>query len=169
MRRIARRNITRGLGKLMTCLIWGSGALAGAWTLSMGFVMWSISTFAATVPTTTAPTPLAATTAQVALTPTVVSPSPFYTEVVVSQAGTTTLPATATTMPAGALAAGPPPFPFGGRSGFVVFALVGCGTQLLALAWFVAGVVALFWFRKVFTRAIRQNAGHSFHAAARQA
>ena len=133
----------------------------------MGFVMWSISTFAATVPTTTAPTPLAATTTQVALTRTVVSPSPFFAEVVVSQAGTTTVPATSTTLPAGAFAAGPP-LPCGGL-GFMVFALVACGTQLLALAWFVAGVVALFWFRKVFTRAIRQNAAHSFQAAARQA
>ncbi len=180
MRRIARREVKKGLARLMTFLLWGGVALSvgfGGSLLVLGFYAGTM--FAATaalVPVTTASTTQVSSTASAAGYTTSVSVSPWG-NVRVSQAGlaTTSAPA-ATTGPAGTpsaplvalgyvtttaaattMPAVAAPMPF--RRGFMIFGFAMCASYLLAFGWFISGVVALFWFRSVFKRAIRQQTG----------
>ncbi|MBN2563915.1 MAG: hypothetical protein JXQ75_23620 [Phycisphaerae bacterium] len=196
MRRVARRDSKKGLGKLMTFLVWGAVVMAGVWATAMLFFVGFAGRMAAftTGPTTTMPVTItgspavrARLTALGYLPPTTLpTTAPVATTSPAKQTGAgaagpvvdngtivingppwgspSVTQAAATTMPAGP-AAGAPPMPFGG--GFMVFMGTMCVTELLAFAWFVAGVVGLFWFRSVFNRAIRENAANVLLAANR--
>lgn len=179
MRRVARREIKKGLARLMTFLLWGGVALSvgfGGSLVVLGLAGTMFAATAALVPVTTASTTQASSTVSAAgyTTGEYVLP---WGNVRASQAGvaTTSAPA-ATTGPAGTpsaplvalgyvtttaaattMPAVAAPMPFG--RGFMIWAFAMCASQLLAFGWLISGVVALFWFRSVFKRAIRQQTG----------
>ena len=181
MRRIARRHTAKGLGKLMTTLIWGSVALGVGWlavvaaAAAMGFYAMSTGAFPTT--TTSAPagfaalgyaSPPAATSQwtsffRVGLNASTTKASVPATRPVTPTTNATTAPLTSrpTTGPAATMPTPPalpprPLFPTGGWMilGLFMLLLFEFGT----FGWMICGIVALFWFRSVFSRAIRQNA-----------
>jgi hypothetical protein len=131
MRRIARRDVSPGLGRLMTTLIWGFLAMA---VLGVGMgasvVLATVALGPAMATTATAPTTMAVT------------------------GGTASAPAWAASLPTtGPVAAAPmPPVVFGSAFYFIMLASV--MLELFGLAWLIAGIVALFWFRRVLGRAM---------------
>lgn len=188
LRRLARRHYRKGLGRLMTFLIWGSVAFGGIWIVFIIGILSTAASMGGSFVTTTAPAPFKftmtspappalTTSARSAAVPVLdaseasEAEAPIHDETaepVESESGSPDagaspgLPAatalTPTTMPVG----GPPPF-FG--LGIAAFMFGACLIEALVFAWFVGGIVALFWFRAVFSRALRENI-HSAAAAA---
>ena len=163
LRRIARRNFKKGLAKLTTVLAWGSCAVALLWLVFVvGAALTTRSMAASFPPPTTGP----AGWPPGGVPTTMVSGSSTTTVVYTGRFGTSTyttvttapISSTTTSGPAGTtrVTAGPPPFPFRGGFAFTVAGM--CLIELLILAWFVCIVVALFWFRVTFSRAIRGSA-----------
>ena len=152
MRRIARRIPRKGLGKLMSVLAWG---MAG---LTVGGGAGNMFDIAPGV---------------IGLDSDITCPVETYGPIpagsVIFIATTTT--GTATTIPSTQLTtmpvfAGTTAGFFGGlRPVVVIFALV---FKTLAFCWSVCGVVAVFWFRSVFSRAIAENVAHQIEGVARQ-
>ncbi|MFQ5502744.1 MAG: hypothetical protein ACE5EQ_10655 [Phycisphaerae bacterium] len=161
MRRIARRDNRKGLGKMMSFLIWGMVGmlvLGLGWGLVIGVMAVSPLTpaFSATAVSTTGPVAMSgfpyatATTGPAGTTSWMVMSAPT------TSMPTTTMPVTTmptTTMPVG----GPIPFPFGGRLSMVAFFIGIVVIELFGFAWFVCAVIALFWYRSTFSRVIREN------------
>ncbi len=174
MRRIARRDLKKGLGRLMTFLIWGGLAAVSLSVVSMLLMQFAVRGMILTP--TTIPTTQSTAGPQVSGGVTQFSVSSWGNVSVArpvvttaSAPASTTRPgaspppslvglgyatstAVVTTMPAGAAVTGAMPF-----GGIYLLMLPMCAGQLLSVGWFVAGVVALFRFRGVFARAIRQN------------
>jgi hypothetical protein len=152
-RRIARRDLKKGLGRLMTFLIWGGLATVSLQVMSllpMRPMIITATTAPAAGPTTQgmAATQAYATSVEVSI----------WGSTTATRVRTSTMPVVVTTMPAV-----PAPMPF--RGGYLlIFAM--CAGRLLAGAWFVASVVALFWFRSIFARAISQNVADAAVAGA---
>lgn len=159
MRRIARRNAKKGLGKLMTTIIWGTVGLivgGGGLAVIVGLSAWAAPRAAVTTTmfSTTGPGTQPATSTRVLPDGSVVSETSEGDVAMVVEVrlpGTaTTLPTTTSSMPAGGFV---PPRRL--ARGAFMFAQVGmCGGCVFFLAYGVCGVVALFWFRRVFTRAM---------------
>jgi hypothetical protein len=179
LRRLARRHYRKGLRILMTMLIWGSVGLGSSWFLFFIGALSMVASMAGAFAAATAPAAFTMTTApprsssprsaaepvydpSAVETPSDAGKVDFSAEADPSEfAGPSTLPAASpfapTSMPVGA-AGGPPPIL--GMS-FAFFMVSVCLIEVLGFAWFVGGIVALFWFRAVFSRAIREN----FHGA----
>ena len=177
MRRIARRHTAKGLGKLMTVMIWGSAALGVGWTAAMlammGIGLSAFNTGAMAATTTSAPAGLAA----LGYTSPPIATSQWATyfsvgpNVSTPPAVTTTGPVTsrpttgpATTMPAPPAAPPMPAFLTSGWMfpGILLLLIIEFGT----FGWMICGLVALFWFRSVFGGAIARNAAHPLGSAA---
>ena len=143
MRRIARRDVYTRLGKTMTVLVWGGiAALIAALTVSLltGFGMAYLVVGSAVAPTTT--------------TTTVVTTGPAGATYVTTVTAGQSVASAPTTMPGslGPVGGGAPivpPFRL-----FSLIMMVSLGTNCVSFAWLVLGIVALFWFRRVFGRAI---------------
>jgi hypothetical protein len=168
MRRLARRDFKKGLGKLMSFIIWGYGvaAVLTASFLVFTFMFMPAMTLPPNISTTQGfTTPVGPGIA----TSTSFSTTSYAIQIVnpvIGQGSTSTMPAatsmpaaatsmpgTTTTMPAGM----PPGLPFG-RNWFA-FMFLACGLELLFLAWMACGLIALFWFRGLFAKAILHATG----------
>ena len=139
MRRIARRDVYTRLGKTVTILIWG-GIAAQAVSLLAAFGMAFFVARSAVAPTTT--TTMVATTGPAGAT--------YVTTVTAGQS----VASAPTTMPGslGPVGGGVPIVP-----PFRLFSLImmaSLGTNCVSFAWLILGMVALFWFRSVFRRAL---------------
>lgn len=168
LRRIARRDIDRGLSKLMTFLIWGLGILAGLGFLFVGASMaWMLTGGAAqlqalsTLPATgTMPagsavkvtmntrTAAGSVTTQFAVP---LSSGPFS-----GWAGPTSA---ATTQPVAIGVGGAPPPPaVAAIAGSLMMLMVPMlGVECFAFVWIIALIVAVFWFRRMLSRSIEMH------------
>ena len=193
MRRIARRHTSKGLGKLMTTLIWGAVGLGAGWIIAaaalVGFSLYVVSTGAMGTTTTSAPAGLAA--LGYASPPTTTGPGSVSSRIGLNTPPTsisisspratpgaaTTGPAVATTGsvtsrptsgPATTMPAMPPLPPFmRGRWMFLGLFLMVI-LEFGSFGWGICGIVALFWFRSAFGHALAQNATHPMATVVRQ-
>lgn len=150
IRRMARRDIGRGLAKLMTVLIWGGLVVSGGALVTSIFAVFfwlSLAAgpgFAAASPGTTAPT---------------TAPGTIAATVTVSPSGslmTASMPVGTTVITTTAPVA---PFPAFGGSLILFIGLASMAANVIGLAWFVAWIVAMFWFRKILGRALSGGPG----------
>ncbi|MFQ5429965.1 MAG: hypothetical protein ACE5E1_06610 [Phycisphaerae bacterium] len=143
MRRIARRETRKGLGKLITFLTWGQAGMAALGVISIGI---ALKTPVAATPTT------AAVFATLGYTPGAPGTASGNPGIALTQPVTIKMTTAAPTPR--------PPLAFlSGLLSTIAFMVL---LQLFVLTWLVCAVVALFWFRSALTRAIRHNAVHLF-------
>jgi len=163
MRRLARRDFKKALGKLMSFLVWGFAATAVgmvAWTalVPMFMSMATLGPGGLGIPgvsgmpssrmatSTYSPFGFPMRVTNVTAGPGVAATMPVFPTTFPEP--TASAPSTATTMPAGR--SGMPPF----MATMFAFTSLICVGELLLVGWLVSGLVALFWFRSLFTRAI---------------
>jgi len=151
LRRIARRDMDGGLAKLMSFLVWGYVALvAVAALLVVVWTVWLWTGGAAQMQAMAASMPASGPAGSAGPVIWTVPGTPA------TQPWATTGPFWATTMTASgptSMPAPPPAFVTGIMAAIVPVILVEC----FAFAWLIAAVVAVFWFRRMLTRAISNH------------